>query len=675
MHIFGGKVLSDFKLASQKEWLITNGLGGFASSTIIGTNTRCYHGLLIASLQVPAKRIMLLSKIEEELEIDGATYHLSTNLYPNKIIYPEGYQHQSIFYRYPFPTQIFQIENITITKQIIMIYNENKILISYHINNPAHRQIQIRLSPLVNYRDIHKLTEESSNFISKIKEIKKGKLYIYFQDGEIPLGLQTNLPNWKKTGYWFRNFFYQKESYRGLASSENCYNPGYFEGIINESEKSIIILASAGENSLVDEASIKLEEYANQQKENELNRQENLLELLPIRNEITEPLALAADQFIVRRNIIKNNQIIPLKSIIAGYHWFTDWGRDAMISLTGLTLTTRRYELARQILRLFNHYISDGMLPNCLPEKDETPEYNTIDAALWYFIAIHKFLQYTNDLDFIIEIYQGLEEIITSYMRGTRYNIHQDNNDSLLIGGTDSTQITWMDAKVDDWAITSRTGKAVEINALWYNALCIIANLTEKINGKGQIYRELAKKVSNSFNRVFWNKEQEYLYDVIKSDGEKDESLRPNQILAISLPYNLLSPQRELAVLQTVHRHLYTPYGLRSLAPNEINYHNNYGGNKRNRDIAYHQGTVWSWLLGPFISAYVKIHKPTIKTRKQAYYFIQPIIAHLNEIGLGTISEIFDGDQPYSARGCISQAWSVAEILRAYIEDILGIIP
>jgi predicted glycogen debranching enzyme len=398
-----------------------------------------------------------------------------------------------------------------------------------------------------------------------------------------------------------------------------------------------------------------------------VTRSQNVVASSPSKNNLAESLAAAADHYIVSRG--------DQKTIIAGYHWFSDWGRDTMIALPGLTLPTGKYEVARSILRTFATHVNQGMLPNRFPDAGETPEYNTVDATLWFFEAARAFLDYTNDLEFVRnELYAAFTDIIAWHVHGTRYGIKVEAS-GLLTSGEPGVQLTWMDAKVGDWVVTPRTGKPVEIQALWYNALCIMENLAGKFGDEAgqKQYRNMAMATRESFNRLFWNENAGCLYDVVNEDLF-DGSVRPNQIFAVSLPHSMLSLERAKRVVDTVQKHLLTPFGLRTLAPTDPQYRGHYAGGPVERDAAYHQGTVWPWLLGPFITAYIKVNGSDV-SRQQAEDWLSPLYSHLADAGLGHISEIFDGDPPHRPCGCIAQAWSVAEILRAYVEDVKGIGP
>jgi predicted glycogen debranching enzyme len=450
---------------------------------------------------------------------------------------------------------------------------------------------------------------------------------------------------------WYFNFEYLVEKARGQDFQEDLFTPGVFKCRLKAGDKLGVIASTQNPE---DRDAFAL--FA-QEKE----RRKKLISTMPVVDETTKTLGLAADQFIVQRGS-------KLKTIIAGYHWFTDWGRDTMIALPGLTLATGRFDDAKKTIRAFAQNVSQGMLPNRFPDVGAAPEYNTVDATLWFFVAIFKYLKYTGDKAFIEdELLPVLEDIISWYERGTRYGIRVDD-DGLLYAGEPGVQLTWMDAKIGDWVVTPRTGKAVEINALWCNALAILASLYKLFGQKASAQRlaQRAEKTKARFRREFWYEDGGYLYDYV--DGEKhDTSIRPNQIFALSLPFPLLDGQQAKKVLETVTDKLYTPFGLRSLAPEDPKYRSVYSGNGSERDSAYHQGTAWGWLLGPWLSAMVRVN---VQGKAAARKYFQDIMPHIGDTGVGTVSEIFDADWPHAPQGCIAQAWSVAEILRAYIEDL-----
>jgi predicted glycogen debranching enzyme len=461
-----------------------------------------------------------------------------------------------------------------------------------------------------------------------------------------------------KTGDWYRNFEYDAERERGLDFSEDLFNPLVLSFDLR-SRRQASIIASTEERDAA---------QAVEYRQAEITRRRKAMVASPIEDSFAQSLAGAADQYLVSCG--------DERTVIAGYHWFSDWGRDTMIALPGLTLSTGKYDVARSILRTFAKYVDRGMLPNRFPDAGETPEYNTVDATLWFFEAARAYLSYTGDLEFVRnELYPMFADIISWHVRGTRYGIKVDDS-GLLVSGALGVQLTWMDAKVGDWVVTPRRGKPVEIQALWYNALCIMEDLASRRGEEAarKRYRHMATVAHWSFNRLFWNEDLGCLYDVVNG-GPPDSSIRPNQIFAVSLPHSMLSRDRARSVVEKVEEHLLTPFGLRSLAPSDPQYRGCYTGGPTDRDGAYHRGTVWSWLLGPFITAYIKVNGGNEEARRQAQAWLPPLESHLAEAGLGHVSEIFEGDAPHRPCGCIAQAWSVAEILRVYLEDIRGLRP
>ncbi len=650
---FGSDVLGDLEQALEKEWLETNGIGGFASSTIVGLNIRRYHGLLIAATHPPAGRSLLLSKFEETLIVGGRRYDLSANQYPGAI-YPQGHQWLTSFRLDPFPIFTWEIEGLRIEKSLFLVHGENTAVVSYRLSalsdNEAQCRIEIR--PLIAFRDFHGTTHENAA-IQGEATIDDSIVTIRPYDDLPRLHFTHNAHTAVIKGEWYRNFEYRVERERGLDYREDLYNPFELQFDLNDASTASIIVSTKDH---------KIEE-ADDLRKQESDRRERLCNHTTSKQEPIPTLLRAADQFIVSRG--------ELNSIIAGYPWFADWGRDTMIALPGLTIATKRFDLARSILLEFSRHLDQGMLPNRFPDAGETPEYNTVDATLWYFEAARAYAAATDDTNFIRKhLYEKFIEIIDWHVRGTRYRIHLDD-DGLLFAGEPGVQLTWMDAKVGDWVVTPRIGKPVEIQALWFNALCILAQWAFELGDlKNEVrFRELALTAKASFNRDFWNDETGMLYDVI--DGQiKDSSIRPNQIFAISLPYSMLNAERARSVLHNVEKELLTPYGLRSLSASDPNYIGHYEGGVRERDGAYHQGTVWSWLIGPFLSAHLRVHGPGVLTQENSMRYLAPLLEHLSTAGLGQISEIFDGDPPYRPRGCIAQAWSIAEMLRSL--DLLG---
>src|SRR5580700_952813 len=657
---FKRETCGDLEVALRREWLETNGLGGFASSTIIGLNTRRYHGLLVAATKPPVGRVALLSKLEEILFIDGQPFELSANRYPG-VVHPKGFRYLKQFSLDPFPVFTYEVEGIEIEKSVFMIHGENSTVIQYElrkVNCPEmSKKLCLEIRPLIAFRDYHSTTHENDAIDSAVQE-RSGLASLTPYRGLPTLHLAHDAIDLQKTGDWYRNFEYEVERERGLDCSEDLFNPLVLRFDLHLRRHASMVAST--ERCDVDQA--------DQYRQMEITRRKKAVVTSPIEDSFAQSLTAASDQYLVSRG--------DEKTVIAGYHWFGDWGRDTMIALPGLTLPTRKYEIARSILRTFANHVHQGLLPNRFPDGGETPEYNTVDATLWFFEAARAYLAYTGDLEFVgDELYPVLVDIISWHARGTRYGIKVDAS-GLLASGELGIQLTWMDARVGDWVVTPRRGKPVEIQALWYNALCIMEDLASRFGNEAgrRGYRHMAAVAQWSFNRLFWNEKLGCLYDVVNG-GPPDPSIRPNQIFAVSLPHSVLPLDRAGSVVEKVKEHLLTPFGLRTLAPSDRLYRGKYTGGPKERDGAYHQGTVWPWLLGPFITAYMKVNGRSEEARRQAQAWLSPLESHLAEAGLGHVSEIFEGDAPHRSCGCIAQAWSVAEILRAYSEDVRGMRP
>jgi predicted glycogen debranching enzyme len=637
----------DLNIALSREWLETNGIGGFSSSTVIGLNTRRYHGLLTAATKPPVGRMVLLSKLEETLVIEGRRYELSANQYPG-VIHPPGFNYQTGFRLEPFPIFTYEVEGLRLEKSLFMVQGENTTVIQYQIIGstlPANVRLEIR--PLIAFRDYHSTTHENSAL----------NPHVEIQDGLATLTPYADLPalyvandarEIDTNGFWYRNFQYAVEQERGLEFVEDLFSPCVLMFELDSTGRATVIASTQPHDVR------QADEYRNAEidRRTRLNRSGA--------NEMIDVLTTAADQFIVARE--------RGKTVIAGYHWFADWGRDTMIALPGLTLVTGGAETAKTILREFANHVDQGMLPNRFPDAGETPEYNTVDATLWYFEAVRSLLEHTNNYEFVREhFYAVLKEIIEWHMKGTRYGIRVDQ-DGLLYSGEPGVQLTWMDAKVGDWVVTPRSGKPVEIQALWYNALRVMEQLSGEFQETelARNFAAMAEKACDSFNRLFWNSEHGCLYDVI--DGEYfDSSIRPNQVIAVSLANSMVSTKRARSILAVVERELLTPRGLRTLSPHDPNYIGKYEGDPRSRDGAYHQGTVWPWLMGSYITAYTRTFGNKAGREFASKWFAE-FQEHLGEACLGQVSEIFDGDAPHRPRGCVAQAWSVSELLRAAAE-------
>lgn len=650
-------VCGDLEAGLGREWLETNALGGFASGTIAGANTRRYHGLLVAALNPPGGRMLLLSKLEETLVLGDRRIDLSTNEYEGAV-HPRGYLYLSGFRLGPFPTFTYEAEGVKLEKSLFMLNGSNTVQVEYRLlESPAGSKPQLELRPLIAFRDYHSTTHENSTLNPQIQS--ENNLASVQPYGSLPrLYFAHNAEAAAAEGYWYRNFLYRLERERGLDAKEDLFSPLVLRWSLNKGQAAVVI------------ASTEAQDIRNAAKfrKKELQRREALEASVPNSDPFVRALSVAADQFLARRG--------DGWTVIAGYPWFTDWGRDTMISLPGLTLFTGNSEIAKGILRNFAHHTDMGMLPNRFVDSGETAEFNTVDATLWFFEAARAYAAVTGDYTFLREeLYPVFTSIIDFHIKGTRYNIKMAEN-GLLNAGAPGTQLTWMDAKVGDWVVTPRSGQPVEIQALWYNALKTMEDLAQRFGDEElrKRYSTLASMVVQTFNRLFWNKEKNCLYDVV-TDGPPDASVRPNQIFAVSLHYSMLSPERARAVVETVERELLTPVGLRTLAPSDSRYRPRYEGDQYSRDSAYHQGTVWPWLLGPFITAYVRVNGGTATAREHAHGLLRGLEAHLSQAGLGQISEIFDGDAPHLPRGCFAQAWSVAEILRILCQDVYQVVP
>ena len=640
---------TDLASALGKEWLETNGLGGFASSTIVGLNTRRYHGLLTAATHPPVGRLVLLSKLEETLIVAGERFDLSSNQYPD-VVHPQGHLHLEEFRLDPFPVFVYRVAGITIKKRVFMVQGENTTVIQYERATPGSCELEIR--PLIAFRDYHSLTHRNDALNGQVRTAPQLVTIAPYADRPA-LHFAHDAVSVQPTGDWYLNFFYRVEEERGLDAREDLFNPFLLTFDLRDTPSAFIV-ASTIEHRVFEVPELR---------DREIARRAAVRAAAPIADAFVQDLTAAADQFIVKRG--------DLKTVIAGYHWFSDWGRDTMIALPGLTLVTGRFEIAKSILRTFANAVDRGMLPNRWPDSGEAPEFNTVDATLWFFEAAGALARYTGDYDFVfMHLLEVLKSIIDWHVRGTRFGIRM-NDRGLIECGEPGWQLTWMDAKIGGYVVTPRRGMPVEIQALWYNALRIMEGFAARLNDDvaKQRFSSMAERARQSFGELFWNESAGCLFDVI--DGNmRDASVRPNQIFAVSLTHPLLTGERAVRVMERVERDLLTPRGLRSLAKDDPQYRPRYEGSLWSRDTAYHQGTVWSWLLGPFVTGYLKAHDYSAPAREKADKWLRGLAEHLREAGLGQISEIFDGDAPHTPRGCIAQAWSVAETLRALVEDI-----
>lgn len=634
--------MKNYSDAIQHEWLETNGLGGWSGSSIIGCNTRRYHGLLVAATAPPAERMNLVSKMDETIVTDNGRFELGTNNY-GAVIHPCGHQFQTSFSKKLFPEFAYEAGGVQLTKTIAMVHGENTVVIVYKVMQ-ADKPFLMELLPLVPVRGYHNLMH-ANDAINRGALFSNEMLKVKPYEGTPDIFVKVPGAYFQEDANWFYNFNYTIEQYRGLDFTEDLFSYGKLSVKLKAGDTLGIIVSTEDPSGKNAEELLQTEE----------KRRIDLLQGESFHGTTEQLLTLAADQFIVKRG--EN-----LKTVIAGYHWFTDWGRDTMISLPGLTLSTGRYTDAKKIIAAFAESVSMGMLPNRFQDNGEAPEYNNADGTLWYFIAIHKYLQATNDTTFVLDtILPVLKDIIDWHFKGTRYNIHVDE-DGLLFAGEEGQQLTWMDARIGNWVVTPRMGKAVEIQALWFNTLKIFANLLRLNNqhADASMVETSAEKTRQHFTDKFWYKEGNYLYDAIDENGIADTALRPNQLFAISLPFSLIDGIKASAVLKIVEAQLYTAPGLRSLPKTDVHYVPVYGGDAWHRDSSYHQGTVWSWLLGPYIDALIKVNGTTEKAQQVIHRFT----GHLNEACIGSVSEIFDAAAPHHPRGCVAQAWGVAEVLR-----------
>jgi len=654
---FDKSVCADLQAGLSREWLETNGLGGFACGTVAGANTRRYHGLLTAALNPPGGRMLLLSKLEETLVIDDRRIDLSTNEYAGAI-HPEGYLLLSEFRVDPFPTWTFEVEGVRLERSLFMPQGSNTVQVEYKLLEAASgTEPVLEVRPLIAFRDYHSTTHQNASLKASIDSAANAASVQPYS--ALPrLHFAHNAEQLQQQGYWYKNFLYRVERERGLDFEEDLFNPFVLSWKLNK-DRIATVIASTEQKDV---------RQASTARKAELERRQKLFASSPVDDPLVSALTAAADQYLARRG--------EDWTVIAGYPWLTDWGRDTMISLPGLTLFTGKTEIAKSILRNFARHTDMGMLPNRFLDSGEEAEFNTVDATLWFFEAARACAAATNDYDFLREeLYPVLSQIIDFHLKGTRYNIKVAEN-GLLNAGAPGAQLTWMDARIGDWVVTPRSGKPVEVQALWYNALRIMEDLATRFGDeeRRKKYSSLASLASWTFNRVFWNKDARCLYDVVNG-GPPDASIRPNQIFSVSLHHSMLSAERARAVVETVEKELLTPVGLRTLSPADPRYRATYEGNQYSRDSAYHQGTVWPWLLGPFVSAYVRVNEGTAQSRAHARDLLRGIEQHLTEAGLDQISEIFDADPPHHPRGCYAQAWSVAELLRALCEDVHQVRP
>jgi predicted glycogen debranching enzyme len=649
---FGRDLCTNLQAAGEREWLITNGLGSYASGTIAGPLTRRYHGLLIAALQPPLGRTLMLTKLDETATYHGRDYPLFANRWASGQVEPAGFYHLERFHlEGTTPVWTYACADALLEKRVWMQPGANTTYVRYDLRRGSG-PMTLSVKALANHRNHHGSTRAAGS-PARVEPVEQG-LRVTPDKDATPLYLLSARAAATPQREWYQGYFLSVENYRGLDALDNHLYAGLFQATLQPGE-SLTLVASTGASPNLDGTSA----YAERRdyEDRLLARARAVLAPMP---PAIEHLTLAADQFVVHRSLPGDPDG---RSVIAGYPWFGDWGRDTMISLPGLALATGRPDVAARILRTYAHFADQGMLPNRFPDGGTAPEYNTVDATLWYFEAIRASHAATGDDALLRDLFPVLEEIIEWYQRGTRYQIHVDPSDGLLYAGEPGVQLTWMDAIVDGRPVTPRTGKPVEINALWLNALRIMADISRRLGASPTHYVEAAERADASFSQ-FWNEDAGYCYDVLDGPDGDDPSLRPNQLLAVSLPHSPLTVEQQRAVVDACARHLLTPHGLRSLGPGDPAYTGHYGGDVPQRDTAYHRGTAWGWLIGPFVTAHLRVYGDPALARS----YLWPLIRHLAGHGVGSASEIFDGDPPFTPRGCIAQAWSVAELLRAWWE-------
>lgn len=652
-----------------REWLVTNGLGGYASGTLAGIATRRYHGLFIAALPAPLGRQMTLAHLSERVRLaDGTLIKMSGESHDSSDPQPHGIDYLAEFrLDMGLPVWRYELAGASIEKRILMPHQQNTVYIIYRLLHGD--SLRLKLMPSVHNRShdapvntplpgVFRLTEVDSKYeLSVLPDLPTLRMRLHGVRQAFTVNRQT-LPE----------VMYPVEESRGYEESGTLWSPGYFRADLSQ-DHPVCLVASTESWEVV--TALQVDEVFRLEHE----RRRRVLVAAPeeARCGIGSELVLAADQFVIKplgriadsaRASAEGDEI---RTIIAGYHWFTDWGRDTMISLEGLTLMTGRQAEAGYTLRLFARYLRDGLLPNLFPEGDQQGLYHTADATLWFFQAIGRYLETTGDLATLHILIPHLQAIAEHHLNGTRFGIRVDPEDGLLRQGEEGYQLTWMDAKVDGWVVTPRRGKAVEINALWYNALCLLGGWVRQVRGNTEAnqWEAHAERTRLSFNRRFWYEAGGYLFDVVDGEQGDDAACRPNQLLAISLTHPVLERRYWDPVLTLVQHRLLTPVGLRSLSADHRSYNAKYDGNLLARDAAYHQGTVWAWLIGPFIDAWLKVHPDDVAGARQ---FLSGFEGHLNEGCIGSINEIFDAEEPFTPRGCIAQAWSVAEVLRCWVK-------
>ena len=641
----------DLGRALSLEWLETNGRGGFASGTVAGANTRRYHALLLTARRPPSDRFVLVNQVEEWIEVDGRALPLSTNIYRG-VVHPEGYRRCTGFTTVPWPTWTYDCDAGAIRRELFCVRGRDLVLLRWSVGGSNSGPLSLRVRPKLSGRDYH-ATHRENPTLATDAEARDGRVTFRPYVG-LPAvhGLHNGV--YRHDPEWYRRIQLEEEKLRGLDHEEDWWSPGEFVYRLTAGSSATLVLTTDSIEALDVEALI----------DGELQRRTKVRRAAGRKEPLTRSLWEASETYLSVRN--------HGQTVIAGYPWFTDWGRDTFVSLPGLCLVTGRLEEAWQVIESFSRHVSQGMVPNRFPDQGEQPEYNTIDASLWFIHAVDRYLTYSGNRALVREdVWPVVKQIIDGYRHGTRHNIHMDT-DGLVAGGMPGAQLTWMDAKVGDWVVTPRNGKPVEVQALWVRALEVGARLAE-LSGEPDFAascRSDRVRAVRSFQSKFWYETGGYFYDVIEGPEGNDVSIRPNQIFAMALCDDLATKERAEKAVLLVREQLLTPVGLRTLSPRDLRYRPRYEGGVAERDSAYHQGTVWPFLLGPFVTAWLNVFGRTKGVVSEARSFMDGLQAHLQERGLGHVSEVFDAEPPHQARGCPAQAWSVAEPLRALIEDL-----
>lgn len=641
----------------KKEWLLTNERGSFASSTIAACNTSGYHGLLVGSPDPLVRRVLTLSNCLETVLWNGQALDLSTFEFSDRFA-PEGYTRQQEFRRDIGAHFVYHTDPVDLCKSVYLARASDTVIVEYSFDE-VREPVDLILRPFLALRDFHTLQKSDAPLVCRIAEstvlIQNGAI------GDCVLQLSCPAMVFASDPQWWFNFVYRANQDRGIAHAEDLWAPGLFKGHLEGSGRIVFSAHLSGCGAPEPATPIDADAI----KEDLLRHQEQLMQQAGATEKKHRILCLAADQFVAKRRSAAGERT----TIVAGFPWFADWGRDTFISLPGLLLTTGRHEEAGSVLRTFAAAIDEGMVPNRFDDRTGEAQFNSVDASLWFVHAAFEYLGATGEIDeFVLELFPALQAIIDAYHTGTHFGIHADS-DGLIAAGDASTQLTWMDAKCDGVVFTPRCGKAVEVNALWHNALRRMQKFCEEQKSvEAGRYAVLAEQVGRSFLKLFWNDQQGYLNDTIRPDGTPDASLRPNQIFAVSLPFGPpLARVQRWSVVNAVEQRLLTSYGPRTLSSHDPAYTGRYGGSPRQRDEAYHQGTVWPFLMGPFLEAYLKVRDYSVEAKNDAVELLRPLLRHLTEDAcLGSISEVFEGDPPHRPGGCGAQAWSVAEILRIY---------